>query len=360
MPLFPTADALRTLSTSLNTSDSKPLRIATISPSESSVLALSPIELNSTKYFLTCGLGGILACGVTHTAITPLDLVKCRLQVNPGLYKGNFDGWKKIFRQQGIKGIYTGWGPTCIGYSLQGGGKYGFYEFFKAKYSDLAGEENAYKYRTALYLAASASAEFIADIALCPLEALKVRMQTSTEPFAASTSAGFRKILAAEGWNGFYKGLSPLWARQIPYTMMKFASFEKTVEYIYSMLSKPKNEYNQLQQLGVSFAGGYIAGIMCAIISHPADTVVSKLNNMKSDKISTWKATTTIVQDIGFSGLWRGLGTRIVMIGTLTALQWLIYDSFKTYVGLPTTGGTSKAEKYQPLVVPAKQKNSLM
>ena len=29
------------------------------------------------------------------------------------------------------------------------------------------------------------------------------------------------------------------------------------------------------------------------------------------------------------AGLWRGLGQRIVMIGTLTALQWLIYDSFK-------------------------------
>lgn len=26
------------------------------------------------------------------------------------------------------------------------------------------------------------------------------------------------------------------------------------------------------------------------------------------------------------------------MIGTLTALQWLIYDSFKVYAGLPTTG----------------------
>jgi hypothetical protein len=27
------------------------------------------------------------------------------------------------------------------------------------------------------------------------------------------------------------------------------------------------------------------------------------------------------------------------MIGTLTAFQWLIYDSFKVALGLPTTGG---------------------
>lgn len=37
----------------------------------------------STKYFLLCGLGGIVSCGSTHTLITPLDLIKCRLQVFP-------------------------------------------------------------------------------------------------------------------------------------------------------------------------------------------------------------------------------------------------------------------------------------
>jgi solute carrier family 25 phosphate transporter 3 len=35
----------------------------------------------------------------------------------------------------------------------------------------------------------------------------------------------------------------------------------------------------------------------------------------------------------------RGLPLRIVMIGTLTAAQWAIYDSFKVFIGLPTTGG---------------------
>lgn len=38
-------------------------------------------EFGSQKYFLLCGFGGILSCGTTHTAVVPLDLVKCRLQV---------------------------------------------------------------------------------------------------------------------------------------------------------------------------------------------------------------------------------------------------------------------------------------
>ena len=34
-------------------------------------------------------------------------------------------------------------------------------------------------------------------------------------------------------------------------------------------------------------------------------------------------------------GLWKGLGPRILMIGTLTALQWFIYDSVKVLLRLP-------------------------
>ncbi|KAF0444843.1 mitochondrial carrier [Gigaspora margarita] len=310
------------------------------------VLEKKSIELYSGKYYVTCAFGGVLACGLTHTFVTPLDLVKCRRQVDANIYKGNFDGWKKIYRAEGFRGLYTGWAPTLIGYSFQGAAKYGLYEVFKKKYTDLAGEENAHKYRTTLYLAASASAEFFADIALCPWEALKVRMQTSTVPFANSATEGFQKILRSEGANGFYKGLTPLWARQIPYTMMKFASFERTVEYIYKSLGKPKEQYNKLEQLGVSFLGGYIAGVFCAIVSHPADTLVSKLNNVKkADGESTLALSIRLTKELGFTGIWRGLGTRVIMIGTLTALQWLIYDYVKVYAGLPTTGSSGDKKK---------------
>ena len=65
-------------------------------------------------------------------------------------------------------------------------------------------------------------------------------------------------------------------------TMMKFASFEKTVELLYQhVVPIPKNECSKTTQLGVSFAGGYIAGVFCAIVSHPADNLVSFLNNSK-------------------------------------------------------------------------------
>ena len=85
----------------------------------------------------------------------------------------------------------------------QGSFKYGGYEFFKKFYSDLAGPDVAHRYKTSLYLTASASAEFLADIALCPFEAVKVRMQTTMPPFATGTFSGISTITGKEGTAGY-------------------------------------------------------------------------------------------------------------------------------------------------------------
>lgn len=283
----------------------------------------------SGTYYAYCGFGGILSCGITHTALTPLDLVKCRIQVDPAKYKSIGNATKVTIKEGGLKAMSLGWAPTAIGYSMQGLCKFGFYEVFKILYSNLLGEEKSYLYRTSLYLAASASAEFFADIALAPMEACKVRMQTSPG-FANTLRVAAPKLFAMEGISGFYKGLPPLWMRQIPYTMMKFACFERTVEVLYAyVVPKPRSDCSKAEQLVVTFAAGYIAGVFCAIVSHPADTVVSKLNN---DVGSTPLGA---ARELGMKGLWAGLGPRIVMIGTLTALQWFIYDSVKVYFKLP-------------------------
>ena len=33
-----------------------------------------------------------------------------------------------------------------------------------------------------------------------------------------------------------------------------------------------------VEQLGLTFSAGYIAGVFCAVVSHPADSVVSVVN----------------------------------------------------------------------------------
>jgi len=285
-------------------------------------------EFGSTEYYGKCMVGGALSCGLTHTAVVPLDLVKCRMQVDAAKYPSLGAGMKTTIAEGGIKALGRGWAPTLIGYSMQGTCKFGFYEIFKNLYGNAMGEENAYLYRTSLYLIASASAEFFADIALCPMEAVKVRIQTSD--YSSTLRDCFPRMKAEEGTGTFFRGLKPLWMRQIPYTMMKFACFEKTVEALYTyVVPKPRDQCSKSEQLMVTFAAGYIAGVFCAIVSHPADSVVSVINK------SPEKGAGQILKELGPKGVWKGLGARIIMIGTLTALQWFIYDGVKVALRLP-------------------------
>lgn len=76
-------------------------------------------EFGSLHYFALCGLGGILSCGTTHTFVVPLDLVKCRLQVNQAKYKNLFHGFKVTVAEEGARGLVKGWAPTFFGYSAQ-------------------------------------------------------------------------------------------------------------------------------------------------------------------------------------------------------------------------------------------------
>lgn len=283
----------------------------------------------SNKFFILCAAGGMLACGTTHTFVTPLDLIKCRIQVDPTKYKSILTGFRVSFREGGLANLVKGWAPTFIGYSLQGAVKFCGYEYFKYRYAKAVSEENAYLYRTGLYLAAAASAEFCADIFLAPWEAVKVRIQT-TPGYTSQMRRAMPHMLNTEGFGTFYKGVTPLWGRQIPYTMMKFASFEKVLELLYETVApKPREQCTKGEQLVLTFTAGYIAGVLCAIVSHPADTLVSKLNKEPGSTIGG------ILKDVGFAGIWGGLTLRIFMIGTLTGLQWFIYDGFKVYTKMP-------------------------
>lgn len=87
--------------------------------------------------------------------------------------------------------------------------------------------------------------------------------------------------------------------------------------------------------LAVSLGSGTIAGVAAAIISHPADTLLSKVNKKGAGGTgSIMTRLGVIAGEIGFYKLCTtGLGARCVMIGTLTALQFGIFDTVMEATG---------------------------
>ena len=125
-------------------------------------------------------------------------------------------GFRQVIAKEGAGALLTGAGPTFAGYFLQGAFKFGGYEFFKQQSIKMLGYETAKEYRTPVYLASAACAEFFADIALCPLEATRIRL-VSQPDFATGLVSGFRKIYSQEGLGAMYSGFGPILFKQGEY-----------------------------------------------------------------------------------------------------------------------------------------------
>merc|ERR1711865_739920 len=114
--------------------------------------------------------------------------------------------------------------------------------------------------------------------------------------------------------------------------------FEHTVNAIYThvLTSKKKSEQSKSTQLAVSFAAGYVSGLVSTVVSHPADSLLS-LRARYPDK-----SYRQIIDLVGWQQLaTQGLVPRAALTGTIIASQWFLYDSFKSIMGLGTSGGVS-------------------
>lgn len=61
------------------------------------------------------------------------------------------------------------------------------------------------------------------------------------------------------------------------------AAFENTVQLLYQyVVPKPKAECTKPEQLVVSFAAGYIAGVFCAVVSHPVSPALATAQFFKT------------------------------------------------------------------------------
>jgi len=288
-------------------------------------------------YYLKGALAGGICCGVTHGALCPVDVVKTRIQLDPVKYnQGMIGGFRQVVAAEGVGALATGLGPTAVGYFIQGWFKFGGVEFFKINMAQSMGEEKAWKYRTGIYLAAAAMAETIADVFLCPLEATRIRLVANPE-FANGLLTAFPKIVQQDGvLKGFYSGFGPILFKQVPYTMAKFAVQGWAAEQIYSVLKTNPDESSKNTKMAVSLSSGVIAGVAAAIISHPADTLLSLINKSEGagGEGSIPVRLARLAKEVGFQKLClTGLGARCVMIGTLTAGQFGIFDSVMAAIG---------------------------
>lgn len=155
--------------------------------------------------------------------------------------------------------------------------QYPGYEFFKRALLSSVGPAGALLYHAPLVILAGALATIIACLGVCPAEAVRIRMVARQQSFTSTLT----QVAEVEGLSALYDGFPPLLVRQVLFGMAKFLVFDSFGSAL--LASFPSLNDHVASQLGVSLLSGLVAGLVAAVVSQPADSVLSKMNAAPAD-----------------------------------------------------------------------------
>lgn len=279
-------------------------------------------------YVRKVSLAGAISCSVTHTAVVPLDVIKTKLQMTPGI--GGREAiaavWASAQHPFRVRAFLQGARPTAIGYWMQGTFKFGAhaisirtatraprrevrwpgssrssgvmprgarpafaggYElgkragfgYLRARQAE-GGPDLVEALRLPVMLASAAAAELIATFFLCPLEVVKLRMQTDAAALNAGLVGTLGHTVRMEGVGALYRGYVPIALRQVPYTACKLVTFELVacalLGAVTRLAASDEPFETRLRPLAV-LAAGLVAGSAAAVVSQPADLLLTRL-----------------------------------------------------------------------------------
>lgn len=177
-----------------------------------------------------------------------------------------------------------------------------------------------------------------ASLMLCPMEALRIRMVSEPDFAPNGMLEGGYKMLKREGTSGLAKGMKPMLAKQVPYTVVKNCSFDFLTTFFYSLVRLQGIAVTAATSFSVPLISAAIASILATIASQPGDLLLS-LVNAHEGEIRTRDVWQNVLRsERGVRGLFVGFKTRLLHVGIIVTLQLLVYDYVKRLCGIAATG----------------------
>ncbi|XP_022187680.1 mitochondrial folate transporter/carrier [Nilaparvata lugens] len=191
--------------------------------------------LGPTLHMIAAAEAGVLTLVMTN----PVWVVKTRLCLQYGSesdvasgkqYSGMVDALSKIYRVEGIRGLYKGFIPGMFGVS-HGALQFMTYEEMKNFYNQYRNLPIDTKLGTSEYLMFAAVSKLLAAALTYPYQVVRARLQDHRGGYAGTLDC-INKTWRFEGVEGFYKGLTPNLTRVVPATMITFTIYENVSRYL--------------------------------------------------------------------------------------------------------------------------------
>ncbi|EPQ30021.1 uncharacterized protein PFL1_02694 [Pseudozyma flocculosa PF-1] len=296
------------------------------------------------------GLGGI-AGATGATLVYPIDLVKTRMQNQrssvvgePLMYKNSIDCVKKVFRNEGFLGFYSGLGPQLLGVAPEKAIKLTVNDLVRGKARDPITGSITLPWE----LVAGGTAGGCQVVFTNPLEIVKIRLQVAGEIAKAEggdrVARGAVHIVRQLGLVGLYKGATACLLRDIPFSAIYFPAYAHLKKDTFG-----EGRNGKKLSFGETLASAAIAGMPAAFLTTPADVIKTRLQVEARKGQATYKGITDcfakVLKDEGPKAFFKGSLARVLRSSpqfgaTLVAyeyLQALLPYPFEDKDALPDT-----------------------
>ncbi|KAJ9357106.1 hypothetical protein DTO027B9_3245 [Paecilomyces variotii] len=290
--------------------------------------------LESVHHFALGSIAGAFGAFMVY----PIDLVKTRMQnqrstrVGERLYNNSIDCARKVIRNEGFLGLYSGVLPQLIGVAPEKAIKLTVNDLVRGHFTDKQTGKIWYPWE----ILAGGTAGACQVIFTNPLEIVKIRLQVQGE-IAKNVEGAPRRsamwIVKNLGLVGLYKGASACLLRDVPFSAIYFPT--------YSHLKSDFFGESQTKKLGVVqlLTAGAIAGMPAAYLTTPCDVIKTRLQvearKGETGYTSLRHCATTVWKEEGFRAFFKGGPARILRSSPQFGFTLAAYEVLQNVLPMP-------------------------
>lgn len=287
--------------------------------------------------FLAGGVGGIIGDSAMHS----LDTVKTRQQGAPNVhkYRNMLPAYRTMFLEEGFaRGLYGGYFAAMLGSFPSAAIFFSTYEYTKRT---MIGEYQLNE--TLSHLTAGFLGDFMSSFVYVPSEVLKTRLQLQGRHNNPHFDSGYNyknlrtaiaTIYKTEGVSALFFGYKATLARDLPFSALQFAFYEKFRQWAFML--EQKEIYKHDLSIANEILTGACAGGLAGILTTPLDVVKTRIQTQVPSTTSSTKPATltssifrslrTVYTSEGFFGLFSGVGPRFVWTSVQSSIMLLLYQ----------------------------------
>lgn len=287
-------------------------------------------------------LAGSLGAVFANAVVYPLDIVKTRIQVQKRKdvnkevgdgaeqsidgehYHGALDAMQKMIKKEGITELYAGIAGGLVGTASQSFAYFYWYTFVRDAYTARVPTIN-----TAMELILGAVAGALSTIFTIPISVCTTRQQTASVARRRTLWGTVQEIIEEDGITGLWRGLRPSLVLCV----------NPAITYgLFQILKKRLVGVDKLTP-GQALLVGAASKTVATVVTYPYIMAKVRMQHKHEDPVlahaqkdlSAIGILTTIAQEDGFLGLYKGMDTQITKAVMTQAILFYFRELFTKY-----------------------------